>query len=60
MVLLTVKLNAARFAVALAASVTVMTILVVVPISSLVGVPDNAPVAALNVAQDGILLILKL
>ena len=59
MVLLTVKLNAARLAVALATSCTVMTIFVVVPISSLVGVPDNAPVAVLNVAQEGIVLILN-
>ena len=41
-------------------AVTVMTILLVVPMSLLVGVPVSAPVAVLELAQDGLLTRLKL
>ena len=55
----TVTANAARLAVALALSLTVITILLATPTSSLVGVPVSAPVVVLNVAQLGLLVILK-
>ena len=58
--LVTVRLNAAKLSVTLLPSVTVITMPLVTPTSSLVGVPDNKPVAVLKFAQLGLLVILKI
>ena len=58
LVLMTARLKV-MVSVALAASVTVMLILAVVPTSLLVGVPDNTPLEASNEAQLGLLVMLK-
>ena len=59
LILPTVRLKALRLAATLAASFTVIIMPLVVPTSSLVGVPVKAPVAAFNVAQLGLLLMLN-
>ena len=56
--LTTVMLNAGRLALRVP-SLTLITIPFDIPISALVGVPVNAPVAGSNVAHVGLLVILK-
>ncbi len=58
LVLVTLKLNAGSAALKLP-SETLITIALVTPISSLVGVPLNAPVAVLKLAQLGLLAMLN-
>ena len=58
LVLVTVRLKLANEDDALLTSVTVITIAVVVPTSALTGVPVNAPVLVLKLAQLGLLVIL--
>ena len=55
--LVTSRLKAGKEALRLP-SETVITILLVIPTSALVGVPVNAPVAVLKLAHDGLLLML--
>ena len=55
----TIRLKAAKLTAAFAASATLMTMPEVVPASTFEGVPVKAPVDVLNVAQLGLLVILK-